>query len=168
MWNIWRIISSWIYKKFSKFMFSLLTLNKWSASRHRKTRNDFLMETSPAWRTYIINQLGEISTSEALYPWIILLEQRPDLTITLWEWEVCYTVTQTQLNPTLSLIRSRCKNKVGLVDRIAPSITIHGKDPIRLVLVEAWYSNTSLVPILHQSQYQVYTYFIPGKNQSWN
>jgi hypothetical protein len=97
-----------------------------------------LMDTSPALRTYIVNQLGEISISEALYPWIILLEQRPDLTITLWEWEVCYTVTRRQLNPTLSLIRSRCKNKVGLVDRIAPSNTIHGKDPIRLVLVEAW------------------------------
>jgi hypothetical protein len=67
---------------------------------------------------------------------------------------------------TLSLIMTRCKIEVGLVDRIAPSITIHGKDPIRLVLVETWYGNTSLVPILHQSQYQVYTYFIPGKNQS--
>jgi hypothetical protein len=168
MWNMWRIISFWIYKKLSKFIFSLLTLNKWSASRHRQVRNDFLMDTSPAWRTYIVNQLGQISVSEALYPWIILLERRRDLTITLWEWEVCYTITHRQLNPTLSLIRSRCKNEVGLVDRIAPSITIDGKDPIRLVLVEAWYGNTSLVPLLHQSQYQVYTYFTPGKNQSWN
>jgi len=64
-------------------MFSLLTLNKWSDSRHRKTRNDFLMDTSAARRTYIVNQLGEISISEALYPSIILLEQRRDLTITL-------------------------------------------------------------------------------------
>jgi len=155
MWNMWRIISSWIYKKLSKCMFSLLTLNKWFDCRHRKTRNDFLMDTSPTWRTYIVNQLGEISISGALYPWIIVLEQRRDLTITLSEWEFCYTVTHRQLNPTLSLIRSRRKNEVGLVDRIAPSITIHGKDPIRLVLVEAWYRNTSLVPILHQSQYQV-------------
>ncbi len=46
----------------------VLTLNKWSASRHRKTRNDFLMDTSRALRTYIVNQLGEISISEALYP----------------------------------------------------------------------------------------------------
>jgi hypothetical protein len=149
-------------------MFSLLTINKWSDSRHKKTRNDFLMDSSPVWRTYIVNQLGEISISEALYPPIILLGKRRDLTITLSKWEVCYTLTHRQLNPTLSLIRSRCKNDIHLVDRIAPSITIHGKDPMRLVLVEAWYGNTSLVPILHQSQYQVYTYFIPGKNQSWN
>jgi hypothetical protein len=149
MWNMWRIISSWIYKKLSKFMFSLLTLNKCSDSRHRKTRNDFLMDTSPAWRTYIVNQLGEISISEALYPGILLLGKRRDLTTTLCKWEVCYTVTHRQLNPTLSLIRSRCKNDIHLVDRIAPRITIHGKDLIRLVFVEAWYGNTSLVPILH-------------------
>jgi hypothetical protein len=55
------------YKKLSKILFSLLTLNKWSASMHRKTRNDFLMDTSPALRTYIVNQLGEISISETLY-----------------------------------------------------------------------------------------------------
>jgi hypothetical protein len=142
-------------------MFSLLTINKWSDSRHKKTRNDFLMDSSPVWRTYIVK-------SEALYPPIILLGKRRDLTITLSKWEVCYTLTHRQLNPTLSLIRSRCKNDIHVVDRIAPSITIHGKDPVRLVLVEAWYSNTSLLPILHRSQYQVYTYFIPGKNQSWN
>jgi hypothetical protein len=135
MWNIWRIISSWIYKKLSKFLFSLLTLNKWSASRHRKTRNDFLMDTSPPWRTYIVNQFY---IRDTLYPWIFLLEKRKDLTITLWEWEVCYTVTHRQLNPTLSLIMSRCKNEVGLGDRIAPRSTIHGKDPIGLVFVEPW------------------------------
>jgi hypothetical protein len=31
------------------------------------------MDTSPALNTYIVNQLGEIYLSEALYPWIILL-----------------------------------------------------------------------------------------------
>jgi hypothetical protein len=71
-------------------MFSLLTLNKLSTSRQKKTRNDFLMDTSPALSTYIVNQLGEIYLSEALYPWIILLEQRRDLTITLWEGGMLY------------------------------------------------------------------------------
>jgi hypothetical protein len=160
MWNMWRIISSWIYKKLSKCMFSVLTLNKWSDSRHRNTRNDFLMDTSPAWRIYIVNQLGEISISEALYPWIILIGKRRDLTITLWEWEVCYTVTHRQLNPTLSLIRRRCKNDVCLVDRITPSITIHGKDPIRLVLVEAiqqYQHCTKFTPVSISSIYLLHT-----------
>ncbi len=113
-----------------------------------------------AWRNFYIR--------DTIHPWIILLEKRRDLTITLWERAICYTVTHRQLNSTLSLIRSRCKHEVGLGDRIAPGSTIHGKDPIGLVLVEAWYGNTSLVPILYQSQYQVYTYVIPGKNQSSN
>jgi len=157
MWNMWRIISLWIYKKLWKCTFSLLTINKWSDSRHRKTRNDFLMDTSPAWRTYIVNQLGEISISEALYPWIIVLEQRRDLTITLWEWEVCYTVTHRQLNPTLSLIRSRCKNEVGLVDRIARSITIHGKVSISWGLVPQYQPCTNFTLVSISSIYLFHT-----------